>query len=222
MPEAAPFSRACSCAAIAKKTSLTTVIPADSSYFRAAAKPVPRARDIGERFRRMSLDAEQEVSPNLQRNHRRWHDRVRAFRHSFHRCLHRRRAQRCRAFLAALTAEQRSKTLYPVDDPEWRKWMNQHFYVRQGVSFQEMTDKQRECGVRSAARRAERARLQTDARHHAAQRDAGGADQRLRFPGRMALSHHRDGQAVRQPSRGDGSSTAITPSSITSCWAIRW
>ena len=31
-----------------------------------------------------------------------------------------------------------------MDDPEWRKWMNQHFYVRQGVSFQEMNDAQRE------------------------------------------------------------------------------
>ncbi len=48
------------------------------------------------------------------------------------------------AFLAALTAEQRAKTVYPVDDPEWRKWMNQHFYVRQGVSFLEMNDAQRE------------------------------------------------------------------------------
>jgi len=48
------------------------------------------------------------------------------------------------AFLAALTAEQRAKTMFPVDDPEWRKWMNQHFYVRQGVSFKEMTEQQRE------------------------------------------------------------------------------
>ena len=47
-------------------------------------------------------------------------------------------------FLAALTGEQRSKTMFPVDDPEWRKWMNQHFYVRQGVSFLEMTGAQRE------------------------------------------------------------------------------
>jgi Protein of unknown function (DUF3500) len=31
-----------------------------------------------------------------------------------------------------------------VDDPEWRKWMNQHFYVRQGVSFKEMSEPQRE------------------------------------------------------------------------------
>jgi uncharacterized protein DUF3500 len=48
------------------------------------------------------------------------------------------------AFLAALTDEQRRRTTFPVDDPEWRKWMNQHFYVRQGVSFDEMTETQRE------------------------------------------------------------------------------
>ena len=48
------------------------------------------------------------------------------------------------AFLGALTTEQRGRTTFPVDDPEWRKWMNQHFYVRQGVSFKEMTEPQRE------------------------------------------------------------------------------
>ena len=47
------------------------------------------------------------------------------------------------AFLAALTPEQRAKTVYPVNDDEWRKWMNQHFYVRQGVSFLEMSEAQR-------------------------------------------------------------------------------
>jgi len=46
-------------------------------------------------------------------------------------------------FLASLTKQQRDRTMFAVDDPEWRKWMNQHFYVRQGVSFQEMTDSQR-------------------------------------------------------------------------------
>jgi len=50
------------------------------------------------------------------------------------------------AFLAGLTEAQRAKTKFPVDDPEWRKWMNQHFYVRQGVSFLEMNEKQRELG----------------------------------------------------------------------------
>ena len=48
-----------------------------------------------------------------------------------------------RAFLAALTPAQRAKTVFPIEDPEWRKWMNQHFYVRQGVSFQEMDEAQR-------------------------------------------------------------------------------
>ena len=46
-------------------------------------------------------------------------------------------------FLAALTEEQRRKTTFPVDDVEWRKWMNQSFYVRQGVSFKEMSEAQR-------------------------------------------------------------------------------
>jgi hypothetical protein len=50
------------------------------------------------------------------------------------------------AFLAALTPEQRGKTAFGVDDDEWRKWMNQHFYVRQGVSFQELSAAQRESG----------------------------------------------------------------------------
>ncbi|HYV05149.1 MAG TPA: DUF3500 domain-containing protein [Blastocatellia bacterium] len=47
-------------------------------------------------------------------------------------------------FLASLTLEQRTKTMFGVEDPEWRKWMNQHFYVRQGVSFKDMSDSQRE------------------------------------------------------------------------------
>jgi hypothetical protein len=46
-------------------------------------------------------------------------------------------------FLAALTAEQRAKTRFPIDDPEWRKWMNIHRYTRQGVSFDEMSEAQR-------------------------------------------------------------------------------
>jgi len=48
------------------------------------------------------------------------------------------------AFLAVLTAPQRAKTLKVVDDPEWRKWMNQSFYVRAGVGFLAMTPAQRE------------------------------------------------------------------------------
>ena len=48
------------------------------------------------------------------------------------------------AFLATLTPEQHAKTVFSVDDPEWRKWMNQHFYIRQGTGFNEMTAAQRE------------------------------------------------------------------------------
>jgi hypothetical protein len=47
------------------------------------------------------------------------------------------------AFLRTLTPEQRAKTTFPVDDPEWRKWMNIHRYARQGVSFLEMSEAQR-------------------------------------------------------------------------------
>ncbi|MBI1786308.1 MAG: DUF3500 domain-containing protein [Acidobacteria bacterium] len=50
-------------------------------------------------------------------------------------------------FLASLSPEQRGKAMFPVDDPEWRKWMNQHFYIRQGVGFNEMSEPQREAAV---------------------------------------------------------------------------
>lgn len=51
------------------------------------------------------------------------------------------------AFLNVLTPEQRAKTQFPVDDPEWRKWMNQHFYIRQGIKFEEMSEPQREAAL---------------------------------------------------------------------------
>jgi hypothetical protein len=47
-------------------------------------------------------------------------------------------------FITSLTNVQLSRTLFPVNDIKWRKWMNQHFYTRQGISFQEMTDAQRD------------------------------------------------------------------------------
>ena len=47
-------------------------------------------------------------------------------------------------FLATLPAAQRAKTTFGVGDDEWRKWMNQHFYVRQGTGFGEMTPAQRD------------------------------------------------------------------------------
>ena len=72
--------------------------------------------------------------------------------------------QAAEKFLAALTAEQRGKVLFPIDDAEWRKWMNQHFYRRQGVSFLEMTPPQREAafGLMSASLSARGVRLMRD------------------------------------------------------------
>lgn len=67
-------------------------------------------------------------------------------------------------FLAALTQEQRRKTTFPVDDVEWRKWMNQSFYVRQGVSFKEMSESQRAAafGLLGAALSAKGLKLSQD------------------------------------------------------------
>jgi hypothetical protein len=46
-------------------------------------------------------------------------------------------------FLASLSGVQLGRSMFSVDDIQWRKWMNQHFYVRAGISFQEMTESQR-------------------------------------------------------------------------------
>lgn len=48
------------------------------------------------------------------------------------------------AYLAMLDDSQRKRTLFAVDDDEWRKWMNQHFYIRAGVAFHEMSGAQRD------------------------------------------------------------------------------
>lgn len=56
--------------------------------------------------------------------------------------------QAAEAFLSALTPEQKRKTAFSENDVEWRKWMNQHFYIRQGVSFKEMTEAQREAAFK--------------------------------------------------------------------------
>ena len=67
-------------------------------------------------------------------------------------------------FLASLSQQQRNRTMFAVDDPEWRKWMNQHFYVRQGVSFEEMTGSQRDAafGLLEAALSARGLKLTRD------------------------------------------------------------
>jgi hypothetical protein len=48
------------------------------------------------------------------------------------------------AFLAALSPQQQAKTLFPVDNDEWRRWSNIHRYPREGVSIAEMHPTQRE------------------------------------------------------------------------------
>ncbi|TWU58588.1 hypothetical protein Poly51_13670 [Rubripirellula tenax] len=48
------------------------------------------------------------------------------------------------ALLDGLSESQRKRTTFPVDDLEWRKWDNRHFYKRQGVGFDEMDQKQRD------------------------------------------------------------------------------
>ena len=47
-------------------------------------------------------------------------------------------------FLDGLSDQQREKTTFPIDDPEWRRWDNRHFPVRLGVSFKEMDQTQRD------------------------------------------------------------------------------
>ena len=47
-------------------------------------------------------------------------------------------------FISTLSSVQLARTLFNVDDVQWRKWMNQHFYVRAGISLQEMTEAQRD------------------------------------------------------------------------------
>ena len=50
------------------------------------------------------------------------------------------------AFLGSLNAEQRAKTLFPIDTDQWRKWSNIHpTLMRHGTPLFDMTDTQRDC-----------------------------------------------------------------------------
>lgn len=51
------------------------------------------------------------------------------------------------AFAASLSDAQRKKTLFPVDDEEWRRWDNRHFATRQGMGFFEMSETQRKLAL---------------------------------------------------------------------------
>lgn len=54
-----------------------------------------------------------------------------------------------KVFLSTLDSDQHLKTVFSVDDPEWRRWCNvdNGIYVRQGVSLKEMTIVQRKAVV---------------------------------------------------------------------------
>ena len=47
-------------------------------------------------------------------------------------------------FLAGLTPEQRTSATFKADDEQWRQWNNVHRAARQGVSFKEMSEEQRQ------------------------------------------------------------------------------
>jgi hypothetical protein len=50
------------------------------------------------------------------------------------------------AFLDSLSAEQRAKTLFPIDTDEWRRWSNIHpTLMRHGTPLFEMNDHQQDC-----------------------------------------------------------------------------
>jgi len=51
------------------------------------------------------------------------------------------------AFISSLSADEKKQTLYAIDDPEWQKWGNWHFYWQQGVRLDKMTAKQRELAL---------------------------------------------------------------------------
>jgi hypothetical protein len=50
-------------------------------------------------------------------------------------------------FMSTLSNQQLVRTAFPVDDLQWRKWMNQGYYTRQGVSLREMTETQRRAAL---------------------------------------------------------------------------
>ena len=50
-------------------------------------------------------------------------------------------------FLTTLNADQRERISFSVEDDEWRMWANQHIYYRQGISFDEMNEAQRDAAL---------------------------------------------------------------------------
>src|SRR5437764_8149344 len=124
-----------------RRTLFSTVVPA--TLLAPYAFP-QSAADMAERFRKMSLDYERkglaEPFKGITTNGTVESGLFGTYSTGVSTAPVRNAAE---VFLASLTQDQRNRTMFAIDDPEWRKWMNQHFYVRQGVSFKEMTDAQR-------------------------------------------------------------------------------
>jgi len=53
-------------------------------------------------------------------------------------------------FLATLKSYQKVRSVYSVEDPEWRRWSNVDvgIFARQGISLKEMSDGQRETAMK--------------------------------------------------------------------------
>src|SRR5689334_20027785 len=127
-----------------RRAFVSSWIPAALLTRGALAQDQPPA-DMAERFRRMSEDAERKGLAQPFRGITA-NGRIERGLFEIHPTGVTTEPVRIAAenFIATLNPVQRSRTLYPVDDAEWRKWMNQHFYTRQGVSFQEMDGRQRD------------------------------------------------------------------------------
>jgi hypothetical protein len=77
-------------------------------------------------------------------------------------------------FLGTLTAEQRAEVRYPADSREWRRWNNVSRAARNGISFDEMSEGQREAAFAMlqaglSARGMEKVRDIMRLNHHAAE-----------------------------------------------------
>ncbi|MDZ4799773.1 MAG: DUF3500 domain-containing protein [Bryobacteraceae bacterium] len=131
---------------LSRRGLLSTVIPAGMFAAGAAAQqPAQTPAAMMERFRQMSKDAEAkglaQAFKGLTTNGTVEPDLFAVKKTGVSTAGVRSAAER---FVESLNPAQRSRAMFTVDDPEWRKWMNQHFYRRQGVGFDEMDGRQRD------------------------------------------------------------------------------
>ncbi len=104
--------------------------------------------------------------------------------------------------------------MFPVEDVQWRKWTNQHFYPRQGISLQEMSDAQRDAafGLMNVSLSAKG--FEVNAQCHALERDACGTGKTIIFSWANGRISSRSWASHLRRNRGTGSSKGITRLSI--------